>query len=105
MAASIKKHSVAISIDAAHPNVYFLDRYAKPILVQINLDQYELRQGRCLLGIVAFYNANTKWGWRFTPHQYGKRSGRILHPNPETAVRRFVISEVYPLRWNDLAKD
>ena len=107
MVPSIKKYQkTCVTIDGTFPNVYYLDRDAKPVLIQINPDQYELRQGRRLLGIVAFRNGSTRWGWCFTPHISGKRPSRKLHPNPEAALRgRFVVSEVYPLRSTDLAQD
>ncbi len=106
MASSIRNHLVRISIDDAYPNVYFIDRDAKPFLIQINLDQYELRQGRCLLGVIIFQNGNDKWGWRFFPNQTGKRPSRVLYPNPEAAVKgRFAISDVFPMKSSGLLKD
>lgn len=92
-------HSVPmITTDDANPTVMYIDRDAEPILVQISQDQYEVRQGRCLLGVVAFHDDRTTWGWRFYPRQNGKRASRALHPDPEAALRgRFVIAQVCTL--------
>lgn len=92
-------HSVPmITTDDANPTVRYIDRDAEPILVQISQDQYEVRRGRCLLGVVTFHDGRTTWGWRYYPHQNGKRASRALHPDPEAALkRRFVIAEVHTL--------
>jgi hypothetical protein len=88
----------SISADPAYPNVVFLDRDAEPILVQISQDQFELRQGRCLLGVIAFYNGEHAWGWRFFPRQPGKRPSDRLYPNPEATLKgRYVVKDVVTL--------
>jgi hypothetical protein len=88
---------VLITIDDAFPNVYHIDRDADPVLIQISRDQYELRKGHSLLGVVAFYDGTDVWGWRFFPHVTGKRPSRCLHPNPEAALRsrRIFVKRVY----------
>lgn len=96
--AVIGRIPVQASTDPAYSNVIFLDRDTVPILVQISQDQFELRQGRCLLGVVAFYNGTHEWGWRFFPRQHGKRPSDRLHPNPEATLRgRFTSFDVMTL--------
>jgi len=89
---------ISVTADDAFPNVVYLERDAKPVLIQKTLDQYELRQGRCLLGVVAFYNGQIEWGWRFTPHQTDIKPSQILHPNPESTLKGlYEIDSVYTL--------
>lgn len=86
--------------DDAHPNVYWLEPDTKPILIRVNRDQYEVRKGRRILGVVIFHDGSTAWGWRYFPRQPGKRPSRILHPNPEAALkgRRIAIAAVVSAR-------
>lgn len=95
MASFSRRH---IEIDDADPKIVYLEPHARPVLIQTSVDQYELRQGRRLLGIVAFQDGDIQWGWRFFPTQNGKRPSRVLHPYPEATLKgRHLISEIYPM--------
>jgi len=95
--ASSRSHSrVVVYRDDAFPNIYWIEPDARKRLIQVNRDQYEVRQGRRILGVVIFHDGSTAWGWRYYPRQLGKRPSRLLHPNPEAALkgRRIAIVEV-----------
>lgn len=85
--------------DDANPNVYWIEPDATRVLVQINHDQYEVRQGRRILGVVVFRDGTDQWGWCYYPRQNGHRPSRVLHPNPEAALigRRIAITDVITL--------
>jgi hypothetical protein len=87
---------VEVCQDDTNPNVYWIEPTAVPILVQVTVDQYEVWQGRRILGVIIFHDGPDRWGWRFFPRQMRKRPGRVLHPNPEAALkgRRITIHSV-----------
>ena len=62
------------------------DRDHGVVLAPISQDEYEVRQGARIVGVVSFYNSRTAWGWRFFPRLHGMRPSIKLHPNPEACL-------------------
>ena len=86
------------SLDKAHSIVLRRGRIASVVLAQINQDEYEVRKGGCVLGVVAFFNGHKEWGWRFLPSLPGMQLDRKLHPNAEACLKgRFSIARIWTL--------
>lgn len=83
--ASSHRSLILVTKDDAISNLYWIERDAKPVLMQVLDTQYELWQGRCILGVVVFENGPPH-GWRFYPRSPGRRPSRKLHPNAEAAL-------------------
>jgi integrase len=82
------------------PNFSRTHRQVAVVLAQIDEDNYEVRRGGGVVGLVSFYNGETEWGWQFFPSQRGLHPSRKLHPNPESCLRgRFTIASVSTRNW------
>jgi hypothetical protein len=93
--ASLHRTRADIHRDESYPNIYWIEPNSYPVLIQVDRDRYEVRQGRCILGMVVFHDGAHEWGWRYYPRQVGRRPSRVLHLNPEAALRgRVAIGDV-----------
>jgi hypothetical protein len=83
------------SLGDAHATIPYRGGIAGVVLAQINRDEYEVRKGRWVFGLVRFFGGQTEWGWRFLPRVHGMQPSRKLHPNPEACLKgRFSIASV-----------
>ena len=67
----------------AHSDPGRTDKVNRVVLAQINDDQYEVRQGARIVGVVSFCTGKTEWGWQFFPRLHGMHPSKKLHPSPE----------------------
>jgi hypothetical protein len=71
------------SLPDAHPTIPYRGRIGGVVLAQINRDEYEVRKGRCVFGLVSFFDGQTEWGWRFLPRVHGIQPSRNFIPTPK----------------------
>jgi integrase len=91
-------HPLLQSLGNADPIIRRRDRIGGVILAQINDDEYEVRKGRSVVGVVSFFNGQREFGWRLLPRLHGMQASRKLHPNPEACLKgRFSIVSILTL--------